>query len=408
MAFDDQTLVPRVPDVPPRMRPFVDKVSGILNALIRRNRILLEGPGDWDLDAMTAEEILALISGRLPLGLEGPPGEPGQPGPPGQRGADGAAGADGGGGAGQMVVANYEELGLWHGKTTTDTPDDEFDAGTLDPKWTVVTGASGTVNRFATSLTNGIYDLASRSGTMLVQVNNGNILSMRQDFTLPDDACIILAMSPSVLADAALVNNELEFALSLNSSNVGPDTGTYQKIEVDVNTDALRFLHFGDGGTTLGTLACTSALPCVYFRVDRKTLTYYASVSMDGRIWYPMGSKTVGSAHTDLWLWFNSSAAFGTPIPISAVHWIRQGTTDLDPWDMDVDGGGPQGEQGNIGPPGSDGPPGEQGEMGPPGVRGETGATGTSILWGNGPPGAIGNTGDAYIDLDTGFFYWLT
>ncbi len=67
MAISDQTLVPRDPKAPLPMRTFIDRVSGILNSLMRKERIRLEGQGEWDLDAVTASEILVKL-----LTVDGP------------------------------------------------------------------------------------------------------------------------------------------------------------------------------------------------------------------------------------------------------------------------------------------------------------------------------------------------
>lgn len=81
---------------------------------------------------------------------------------------------------------------------------------------------------------------------------------------------------------------------------------------------------------------------------------------------------------------------------------------------------GPQGPQGPPGPPGAPGTPGKPGDkgdkgdkgpQGPPGAPGEPGEpgppgpAGPSPLVGHGAPSGAGQTGQIYIDTDTGDLY---
>lgn len=78
---------------------------------------------------------------------------------------------------------------------------------------------------------------------------------------------------------------------------------------------------------------------------------------------------------------------------------------------------GPQGPQGPPGPPGAPGAPGKPGDKGDKGPQGPPGAPGApgepgppgpagpSPLVGHGAPSGAGQTGQIYIDTDTGDLY---
>ena len=220
-------------------------------------------------------------------------------------------------------------------KASVDTPDDEFDSTSLDPKWTVVGGATGTVDLIGT--TGGIYDLATRSGWLLVQANNGNSVRFRQDYTLPDGKSMILALSPCILADGAptISNNEIRVLLTLNDDDTDEVSGNVIDISYDAQANSARILFLRDnvtvvGGTTADSLVIAGKR--MYFRIHRSSLTYYGFFSLDGFSWLPLGSSTVGSALNNVWISVISAAAFGTPVPIQAIDWIREGGAGIDPW----------------------------------------------------------------------------
>ena len=225
-------------------------------------------------------------------------------------------------------------------KTFTDTADDEFSSGLLDDKWTVVAGEDKTVEFLESSLSSARYDLATRPGWLLLQANNNHTVELRQDFTLANNKSIIMELSPTLMSDAdtGITNNELWIGMALNDNDTSYDSGNFQAIFFDANTDGWRLIHYQNGSITLGdTAQGTSAYQGpfatrLYFRLARANLTYYGFISLDGTTWMPIGSATVAGAYSNLWIFVDSKAAFGTPIPIQAIDWIREGTNEVDPW----------------------------------------------------------------------------
>jgi hypothetical protein len=235
-------------------------------------------------------------------------------------------GVDGGAGS------NYR---LSHGlkyKAPTDTPDDDFTADTLDGKWTLVDGASGTVDLLGTA--GNIYDLTTRDSYLLVQAINGDEFQIRQDYTLPDNSSIILALSPAVSMDGApaITINEIWAGMALNDNDGGFNSGTYQLLFFGAASNTFRCQHYNGstrGSTPVG--ACPTGQK-LYLRFSRADLTYYAFMSVDCETWVPMGSVTVAGAYTNIWIFVDSQATVGTPTPIQAFDWIRLGTNSVDPW----------------------------------------------------------------------------
>lgn len=216
-------------------------------------------------------------------------------------------------------------------KTPTDTPDDDFTDAALAGKWTVVDGAAGTVNLLGAA--GNIYDLGTRNSFLLVQAINGDEFQIRQDYTLPDGYSLVLAISPSVSMDGAptIVNNEIWAGFSLNDNDGAFNAGTYQAVMFDCDTNNVRIIHWD--GTVLGATPQSLTIGHkFFFRIARSTLTYYAFISRDGETWIPLGSKTVASAHTNLWLFVDCQAAVSTPVPIQAFDYVLLGSNNVDPW----------------------------------------------------------------------------
>jgi hypothetical protein len=235
-------------------------------------------------------------------------------------------GVDGGAGS------NYR---LSHGlkyKAPTDTPDDDFTADALDGKWTLVDGASGTVDLLGTA--GNIYDLATRDSYLLVQAINGDEFQIRQDYTLPDNSSIILALSPSLSIDGApaITNNELWAGMAINDNDGGFNSGTYQALFFDTDANTCRIHHYNgstQGSTPVGMAPLGDK---IYLRFARAGLVYSAFFSISGETWIPMGAVTVAGAYTNVWIFVDSQATVGTPTPIQAFDYILLGTNAVDPW----------------------------------------------------------------------------
>ncbi len=217
-------------------------------------------------------------------------------------------------------------------KPTSDTLDDEFDSTTLDAKWTAVSGSSGTIDPFEVGEVN-IYDLTTRSGWLLIQAGNDgtNIVSLRQDLTLGDGESVLLAISPSILDDANLANNEQQIGIALNDNDTEYSSGNRFQVYCVTNpdTDQMNVETF-DGSVLVFSEHAVRGM--VYLRISRIGLTYWGWFSQDGSNWSLVSSDTAGGALTNLWIFCNNAAAGTDPVPIHAVHWIRQGINALDPW----------------------------------------------------------------------------
>lgn len=222
-------------------------------------------------------------------------------------------------------------------KKTSDIPDDDFIGGVLDSKWTVVAGSPGVCD-----LTYGggsRYDITSRDSWLLMQVDNGNNVYLRQTYTLPDGKSIVAKLSPSAMADAqsGIANNEIQTILSLSDGTSNPTDGNDTGLMWDTGTNGWRVLSFGSFGTAAstpdGSNVCSAPIAsAIYFRILRSGLTYYHYWSTDGTVWMPLRIGTASSALTYLWIGCQSSASFGDPTPIQAVDWVRLGGSGVDPW----------------------------------------------------------------------------
>ena len=234
-----------------------------------------------------------------------------------------------------LLVSTYlnsDQARLENGKTTVDTPDDEFSSGTLDGKWTVVDGGSGTVNLLATSTT-GIYDLATRSGTMLIQSTISNELALRQDYTLPDGNSIIMSCSFGYNQNGSPANSEANLRLCINNSDTTPQSGNYEDFGILV-FGGVVFINVWNGSAAIQDQH--SLLPFdnrIYLRISRSSLDYSFFWSTGGTVWLPVGTRTAGSAYNNVWIGsFGLGNTTSPPIATQAIHWIRLGSNSYDPW----------------------------------------------------------------------------
>jgi len=256
------------------------------------------------------------------------------------RGYDSTTAASHSGGATVDVVVIAEdftwdaERNLNFGKVTTDTPDDNFDTGSLDGKWTVVDGGSGTVDLLATSTT-GIYDLATRSRSMLAQGEVSNALLLRQDYTLPDGNSIVLSFSPNIVQDSGISDNEIWCGIGINDSDTNQFGTNTQYIFLDANASTYIIRHSSANGPPFNTLGTTIYTPIggkYYVRFLRDGLDYYGFLSTNGSVWTCLGSRTASSAYNNIWLFVSGNFTGADPVPIQEFHWIRQGGSGQDPW----------------------------------------------------------------------------
>ena len=229
---------------------------------------------------------------------------------------------------------------------TPDTPDDEFDQGAsgLDGKWTVVEGVSGAVNLLETSDVEK-YDLTTRPGSLLVQVgkSTSNAVRLRQDYTLPDGASLVLAgrFVVSSAGDTGIANNQVWAGMGINDSDASYDSGERNNIFFDVDDEGWRVIHYYGttiiGGTSKGGVGGgpgPTGWPggMLYFRLHRSGDDIYAFVSGSGRAWMPLGVQTRTNPATNVWLFVDANASGDAPAPIQSFEWIRLGGAGVEPW----------------------------------------------------------------------------
>ncbi len=238
-------------------------------------------------------------------------------------------------------------------KDTIDTLDDEFESTTLDAKWTVLQGDIGTVDPL--SRTNQeIYDLTTRPGWLLMQVGNDGSqkVSMWQDLILADGESVILAVSPSWLAgpNNTVDANSHQILLTLNTSTTdetpATNAATIYAGEADVNRMDIQGATLNSGGSAVADAShkLETHKGTFFIRIFRDGTDYHSFYSVDGTTWQSLmgtGTGAVGTELTKIWIAVrNTSSTTMEPVPITAIKWIRQGGSDVDPWDPHVSLGG--------------------------------------------------------------------
>ena len=226
-------------------------------------------------------------------------------------------------------------------KSVADTPDDEFAASTLDAKWTAVSGTSGTVDLLETAEVE-TYDLATRSGWLLMQAGaaSGQIVELRQDWTLGDGESIVVAFAgPGPSLGSSATNNERQYGITLNDTDTSHNDGDYIVLWHDTETtdnSHILFQYDISGLTAIGTSGEPMPDPGnLFLRIARSGTSYYGFWSAgSGSAWQPMGSVVFATAPTNLWIFDWAQASGHDPIPITGVCWVRQGTNSLDPWSI--------------------------------------------------------------------------
>jgi hypothetical protein len=243
-------------------------------------------------------------------------------------------------GGGSVLASSWSPI-LDH-KPTTDTVDDNFDASTLDGKWTAVSGAVGTVDPFAVLATNSpIYDLITRPDWLMTQVrqNDGSTtgaIRLRQDFTLADGDSIVIAHTLPTYTASAASANESGINLALNDTDSDHAAGNRVICRWITNTTYRTQLY--GGTTTTFRRDFYSVHGMAYTRFARKdngaTKEYYFATSLDGSTWEWYGPFGPGVELTNLWIGHDSAGGgVGTdPSPIVGFYFVRQGDNQLDPW----------------------------------------------------------------------------
>jgi len=217
-------------------------------------------------------------------------------------------------------------------KPTGDEPDEEFQDSALDSKWTVVSGSTGVVNIIQPAGSLAIYDLATRHGWLLCQVNYAGVY-FYQNYTLPTGKTIIVCATPTAPASVpSPAAGAQAMGISLNNSTttyVGTD---YIRVGWRVYSTTSCYLWSDNPAGTLGSHAPNQYGEAFYFMIARTNTTYYTYFSKNGTTWTPFGSSTTTVAYGKLWFNCISGTTVGVPIPIQAIDWIRQGNLNPNPW----------------------------------------------------------------------------
>jgi len=212
--------------------------------------------------------------------------------------------------------------------------DDNFDTGTLDSKWTVVDGSSGTVDLLATSMATPTYDLASMSDHLAIQMEN-NRVSLRQDYTLQDGYSVVMKLHPAVNSSSNDIS-EVVVGISLNTSDTAPDgttTNGFIRLVFDSTLDGWRIYgHYKTSSASDNTAIGDAGDECnfnggtVYLRIARNGSSYAWLTSFDGVSWVPMKSAiTPPTIYTNVWVHAYSGLATGSKIlPVQLIDWIKE------------------------------------------------------------------------------------
>lgn len=229
-------------------------------------------------------------------------------------------------------------------KASADTPDDEFDGTSLNGKWTKVDGTETGIGNLLASTGAGLLEVGERPGWLAMQVGTaaGDSVELRQDYTLPDGACIVAYMSvPIDWSAAAVANNEIWAGIGVNDNDTGIFSGTSgQTAHMLFDTDVGGYRLIGLSATTPTYIGINNgsadsfANGGFFFRIDRSGLNYDLFWSIDGFSWNYVGRKTMATAANNVWLWAWCNATMGQRMTVW-VPWIRQGTALAhDPWTL--------------------------------------------------------------------------
>lgn len=253
--------------------------------------------------------------------------------PPSGSGGGSTGGSGNISGAYDIEAGTYTDAGM----------SDEFTSGTLDAQWTTAV-ASGTID-FPGQPGSARYDLASRSGTLLLQpqfsTSAAQTMTMRVAGTVANGESLVMSCAlPFLGREATTAYTSVGFVL--NSSTTSPPTGTYNELRVirqDTSTSsggpAVQAIVTGVSQKVLATDDASSSR--IYLRVTRKTVastdTLFWMYSVDGVSWTSVFSNTA-TAFTQLWIQTNTNTqSSGGISPVYAVNWIRHvASTAHDLW----------------------------------------------------------------------------
>jgi len=235
-----------------------------------------------------------------------------------------ANGSGGGGGGGGGYTWGYDIDGA--SGYTAKGLDTNF--STLGP-FTAVSGSLGTADLF--SFPNpGIYDLTTRTNTLLVQPRSFplDIVEFRADVQLDDgDTVVVKAYYPGNKTSG---NNFFNIGVSLSTSDSASNAGFYCWLFIDgTNDPVVRTFGSSSNDPNQPQFPPTSV---IYFRVTRTGRDYNLFASINGQTWQPIDSFRNFSPDY-FWLWARAAGSSPPGSPIGAFEWVKHvASTALDPF----------------------------------------------------------------------------
>lgn len=243
--------------------------------------------------------------------------------------------AAGGDGTIENITGAYDIEGDGTASHTDAGLSDEFASGTLDGQWTAVGMVSGTAAILTANPTDSVYDLSTRSGTLLVQLKPADQAYLRADSFIASGEQIIVSISVPAPGDLAGANNSMWVGIGYNDNDTDPYAGADAQLIWDGAGDQrMLFMHSGGGGT-VGEFDWGAPVGRrAYYRFIRDSDTVYGYFSIDGTVWSPLNSTTVGvSTANNFWLVFDSNSIAFDHAPIVAVNWVRHvANQSFDAW----------------------------------------------------------------------------
>lgn len=235
----------------------------------------------------------------------------------------------GAGSGGSLGTYQIEDTSLSY---TDQGMSEEFD-GSLGA-FTAVGTSSGTVSLLATPSAP-IYDLGTRSGTLLLQADEGGVAQIYQAFDISDGEELIVSMGTG-FAQGAGGNNEYHIGISFTTANTGFGDGTEDRFYWDGGNEEISHWNGGTFPAVMaGVLVPGGAL---YWRLSRIGAVVVVSFSFDGRNWCPFSEvDVVARGHTSGYVWLFQSLAnavlTGSKIvaPLE-VSWVRHQTASASPY----------------------------------------------------------------------------
>ena len=171
--------------------------------------------------------------------------------------------------------------------------DDEFETGVLDPKWTAINCALGTVDLLSVAAAADTYDPATYRGMMALQPGRDDAgaggpeaqaAMLRQTVTLGTNCKIVVKMYANMTDESAFVLNNSIFGVALSGANGFVDNDW---LSIGINcavpgTTLIGAARIGGGGVT--NLAQYGIVMPQYLMIV-KTGNNFSAWGGDGRTW---------------------------------------------------------------------------------------------------------------------------